>query len=304
MARQANHADVVGKIFTAKLCAQAEVLRFLEQFLFQLNVAERLAMFVAFGWQRVIVAGRGQLHGFQRGFSRRSPNHKRDMVRRAGRGTQGTHFLHQVVFQLRRGNQRFGFLIEIGFIRGTAAFCHAQEFVLVSVHAVEVNLRGQVGAGIHLFIHIQRGVLGITQVVFNVGVIHALAQGGFVTAACPDALAFLAHDDRGAGILTGRQDAFCGNFRVAQELQGDVLIVLAGFRVVKNGGNLLLMRRTQHKGGIVEGLLRQQRQGLRLDFQDFLPLELGNGDVLFGEQIIFGVVMGKREGVLVDKRFV
>ena len=64
------------------------------------------------------------------------------------------------------------------------------------------------------------------------------------------------------------------------------------------------MRRTQHKSGIVEGLLRQQSQGLRFDFQDFLPLELGNGDVLFGEQIIFCVVMGKREGVLVDKRFV
>ena len=39
-----------------------------EQFLFELNVAERLAVLVAFGWQRVVVAGGGELHGFQRGF--------------------------------------------------------------------------------------------------------------------------------------------------------------------------------------------------------------------------------------------
>ena len=64
------------------------------------------------------------------------------------------------------------------------------------------------------------------------------------------------------------------------------------------------MRRTQHKRRIVEGLLRQQGQGFGFYFQHFLTVELGNGDVLFGQQIVFGVVMGKREGVLVDKRFV
>ena len=54
MARQADHADIVGEVFTAELRAEAEVLRFLEQFLFELNIAERLAVFVAFGWQRAI----------------------------------------------------------------------------------------------------------------------------------------------------------------------------------------------------------------------------------------------------------
>lgn len=41
MARQADHADVVGEVFPAKLRAEAEVLGFLEQLLFELNVAER-----------------------------------------------------------------------------------------------------------------------------------------------------------------------------------------------------------------------------------------------------------------------
>ena len=87
-------------------------------------------------------------------------------------------------------------------------------------------------------------------------------------------------------------------------MQGNVLIVLAGFRIVKNGGNLLLVGRTQHKCGVVERLLCQQRQRLWLDFQHFLTVELGNGNVLFGQQIVFGVVVRQWEGVLIKKRFV
>ncbi|MNE31929.1 hypothetical protein D3C80_1255200 [compost metagenome] len=47
--RQANHADIVGKIFAAKLRAQPKILRFDQQFLFELNIAERLTVFVPFG---------------------------------------------------------------------------------------------------------------------------------------------------------------------------------------------------------------------------------------------------------------
>ena len=32
MARQTDHPDIVGEVFTAKLRAEAEVLRFLQQF--------------------------------------------------------------------------------------------------------------------------------------------------------------------------------------------------------------------------------------------------------------------------------
>ena len=68
MARQTDHANIVREVFPAELRAKAEVLRFLKQFLLKLDVAERLAVFVAFGWQRIVVAGRSQLDGFQRGF--------------------------------------------------------------------------------------------------------------------------------------------------------------------------------------------------------------------------------------------
>ncbi|CDA02809.1 putative uncharacterized protein [Klebsiella variicola CAG:634] len=159
MTRQTDHPDIVSEVFPAKLRAEAEVLRFLQQLLLQLDVAKRLTVLVAFGRQAVVVAGGGQLHGLQRRFCRGTADHKRDVVWRAGGGTEGTHLLDQIVFQLRRSDQRFGFLIEIGFIGGTAAFRHTQELILFTVDAVEIDLRRQVGAGVDLFIHIQRRVL-------------------------------------------------------------------------------------------------------------------------------------------------
>ncbi|MNT81757.1 hypothetical protein D3C72_2213830 [compost metagenome] len=56
MARQADYANIVGEIFPAELSAQAQILRFQQQFLLQLNIAERLAVFVTFCRQAVVVA--------------------------------------------------------------------------------------------------------------------------------------------------------------------------------------------------------------------------------------------------------
>ncbi|VEB72033.1 Uncharacterised protein [Raoultella ornithinolytica] len=71
----------------------------------------------------------------------------------------------------------------------------------------------------------------VAQVIFGIGVVNAAGQRRFIAAAGPDALTFFTHDDRGTGILAGRQHAFRRNFRIAQELQGDVFVVFAGFRV-------------------------------------------------------------------------
>ncbi len=68
VARQTDHPDIVGEVFPAELRAEAEVLRFLQQLLLQLHVAERLTVFVTFGRQTVVIAGRGQFDGLQRRF--------------------------------------------------------------------------------------------------------------------------------------------------------------------------------------------------------------------------------------------
>ncbi|BFO11814.1 hypothetical protein GGER_43240 [Serratia rubidaea] len=63
-------------------------------------------------------------------------------------------------------------------------------------------------------------------------------------------------------------------------MQRNVLIVFTGFRVGKDIGNLLLVRRAQHKGCVVEGVLGEEGQGFRRNFQDFLPFKFGDGNVV------------------------
>ena len=204
-------------------------------------------MFIPLGRQFIIVFRRRQLHGLQVCLCRRPADHKGNVVWRTRCGSQRPHLLNQVVFQLTRSEQRFGFLIKIGLVRGTAALRDAKEFVLIAIDAVEVNLRRQVGAGVHLFIHIQRGVLRIAQVIFDVGVIHPTRQRRFITTTGPDALALFADDNRRAGILAGWQNTLRRDVRVTQELQRHIFVVFTGVRVAQNIGNLLLVCRAQHK---------------------------------------------------------
>ena len=55
MARQADDANIVSEIFTAELRTEAEVLSCELQLIFQLNIAEGLAVLVAFGRQAVVI---------------------------------------------------------------------------------------------------------------------------------------------------------------------------------------------------------------------------------------------------------
>ena len=151
-------------------------------------------------------------------------------------------------------------------------------------------MRRQVSPGVDLFVHIQRGVLRIAQVILGIGVIDAAGEGRFITAAGPHALAFLTHNNRRAGILAGGQHAFGRDFRVAQELQRHVLIVIAGFRVEKDLRDLFLVGNAQHKRRIVEGLLCQKGEGLRVYFEDLLAFKFGHGHVLFAQQIVFSLI--------------
>ncbi len=52
---QTDNADVVREVFTAKLRAKTEFLGLFQQFLFQLDIAERLTMFVPFRRQFIVI---------------------------------------------------------------------------------------------------------------------------------------------------------------------------------------------------------------------------------------------------------
>ncbi len=80
-------------------------------------------------------------------------------------------------------------------------------------------------------------------------------------------LAFLAVDDGGAGILAEGEHAFDGGFRVAQELQGHVFVIVGGLRVLEDSRHLLVMRTAQHELAVMEALLCNQRKGFRRHLQ-------------------------------------
>ncbi len=83
-----------------------------EQAVFQFDVAEGLAVLVAFGRQAVEVLGGGQLDGLHGGVGRGAADDEGDVVGRAGGGAEGLHLVDQVLEQLLRGEQRLGLLVE------------------------------------------------------------------------------------------------------------------------------------------------------------------------------------------------
>ena len=54
----------------------------------------------------------------------------------------------------------------------------------------------------------------------------------------------------------------------------------------------------------MESLLRHHGQRFRVNFQHFLAIELGNGNVIRRQQVVFGIVSGEREGILIVERFI
>ena len=64
-----------------------------------------------------------------------------------------------------------GLLVEVGLVGRTAALSHEEELVLVAGNGEEIDLGGEVGAGVHLLVHGERGVLGVSEVEAGVGVV-------------------------------------------------------------------------------------------------------------------------------------
>ncbi len=61
------------------------------------------------------------------------------------------------------------------------------------------------------------------------------------------------------------------------------------------------MRRAQQERDVADRLVGQEGEPLRVDHEDLLPVEPGNGDVILGEQPVLRIVFLLRERVLVEK---
>ena len=162
---------------------------------------------------------------------------------------------------------------------------------------VELDLRRQVGAGVLLLPHRQRGELGVAQVQLGVGVVDAAADRLAVVGAGEHALGLLAHHDRGAGVLAHRQHAAGGDVGVLEQVERDEAVVPRRLGVVDDLAQLGEVRRAQVVADVVHRLAGQALDRLGRDPQEGLPVGLEGGDALGRDQPVRRVVGAGREEV-------
>ena len=295
VARQADDADVVGHVLAAELGAEADLPGFFEELLFELDVAEGAGGFVAGGGQTVIVVAGGELHREHRAFGGGAADHEGDVVRRAGGRAEALHLFDEVGNELGRVEDGLRFLIEVGLVGGTAALDHAEELVLGAFGGFDVDLGGKVALRVHFLVHRERSVLGLAEGFLGVGLVDALGNGFFIAVAGPDLLALFAVNDGRARVLAEREDALGGGFGVAEEHQGDVLVVGRGFRVGEDLGNLFVVFATEHEVHVVEGAVDQLGEAFGFDLEDLLAFEFTDADVVLRQKIVFGLVFAGLE---------
>ena len=133
---------------------------------------------------------------------------------------------------------------------------------------VELDLRGQVGAGVLLLVRRQRGELGVAQVEPGVGVVDALRDRLAVVGAGEHSLGLLAHHDRGAGVLAHRQHAAGGDVDVLQQVERDEPVVAGRLGVVDDPPQLGQVGRAQVVRDVVHRLGGEQPDRLGRDLQE------------------------------------
>ena len=194
-----------------------------------------------------------------------------------------------------------GLLVEERLVRRAAALGHEEELVLGLVarpgRRVELDLRGQVRAGVLLLPHRQRRELGVAQVQLRVGVVHAAADPLAVVGAGEHALGLLAHHDRGAGVLAHRQHAAGGDVDVLEQVQGDEAVVPGGLRVVDDLAQLGEVRGAQVVRDVVHRLGGEQPQRRRVDLEEGPAVGLERADALRGEQPVRRLVPSRGQQV-------
>ena len=128
---------------------------------------------------------------------------------------------------------------------------------------VELDLRRQVRAGVHLVVHVERRELRVAQVGPRVGVEDAARERRLVVAARPDALALLADDDRGAGVLARRQHHAGRDVGVLQHVEGDEAVVRRRLGVVEDRAQLRQVAGAEEMRDVAHRLGGEARQGRR-----------------------------------------
>ena len=202
-----------------------------------------------------------------------STDHDREVVGRARGGAERAYLLVEELDERLRVQDGLGLLVQEGLVRRAAALRDEQEAVLVAGGRVEIDLRRQVGPGVHLLEEVDRRHLRVAQVRLGVGLVDSARDRLLVVARSPDALALLADRDGGSGILARGEDHPGGDARVAQHVECDEAIVGRRLGIVQDPAQLAEVPRPEEVAHVAHRFGSEPRQGRRIDQEDRLAAE-------------------------------
>ncbi len=148
VAGETDDTNVVAEVLATELGTDPGGLGEPQHLALEVDVAERVPCRRAGGREGVEVLRRGQLRRLDRVLGRRPADHDGQVVRRAGRRPQGLHLVEQPGQQRRLVQQRLGLLVQVALVGAAAALGDEQELVLVAVRRRDLDLGGEVVAGV------------------------------------------------------------------------------------------------------------------------------------------------------------
>ena len=136
---------------------------------------------------------------------------------------------------------------------------------------MDLDLCGEVVAGVDLGEHVHRRELRVAQVGGEVGVVDAPRDGLGIVTEGEHLLAFAANDHRGAGVLAHGQHTARGDVGVLEQLGGHEAVVVGGVGVFQDVAELLEVAGPQVVVDVVHGDRRQQRSASGSTFKKVRP---------------------------------
>ena len=170
---ESDHPDVVAEVLATELGPDPEATCHLQDLRLPFEVTEAVAGRATAGGEVVEVVGRGVLGGPQGVLGRGAADDDGQVVRRAGRRTEGPELLVQEAGQALGVQEGLGLVEEEALVCRAAALGHEQELVGIAGHRLDLDLGGEVRPGVAFGEHVQRGQLRVAQVGRQEGVVYA-----------------------------------------------------------------------------------------------------------------------------------
>ncbi|SUV47206.1 Uncharacterised protein [Bacteroides eggerthii] len=168
MTRQTDDTHIVSQILAAELCAKTNLMSLCQYLLLQFHVAESTTELITGSRQVVIEVSGRQFHRQQVLLCRSAADDECNVIGRTSSRTQRLYLFDEERNQCFGVQYSLGLLIKVGLVGRTSTLSHTKELILHAFGGFNVDLCRKIALRIHFIVHIERRILGITQVLFRI----------------------------------------------------------------------------------------------------------------------------------------